>query len=173
MARRSRGDGDVLYDTANQRWTGRVVIDGKRRTVVAKTRPKPPSDSASFEPPPTQANQSPTEISPSHSSSPTGPTKGYQPATCSPLQLPFTIGRRKSLSRRSGPNESDRSHPPTSRQCFTDAARTVSRKRHWRSCARHCESHSSGPNDARSSRVTSPESASYPPTHAPPFHVGR
>jgi len=38
MARRSRGDGSVFYDTANQRWTGRVVVDGKRRTVVAKTK---------------------------------------------------------------------------------------------------------------------------------------
>jgi len=38
MARRSRGDGAVFYDTANQRWTGRVVIDGKRRTVVAKNK---------------------------------------------------------------------------------------------------------------------------------------
>jgi integrase len=38
MARRTRGDGTVFYDTVNQRWTGRVTIDGKRRTVVAKTK---------------------------------------------------------------------------------------------------------------------------------------
>lgn len=38
MARRTRGDGTVFYDNTNQRWTGRVTIDGKRRTVVAKTK---------------------------------------------------------------------------------------------------------------------------------------
>lgn len=38
MARRTRGDGTVFYDNTNQRWTGRVTIDGTRRTVVAKTK---------------------------------------------------------------------------------------------------------------------------------------
>lgn len=38
MARRSRGDGAVFYDNTNKRWTGRVVVDGKRRTVVANTK---------------------------------------------------------------------------------------------------------------------------------------
>lgn len=38
MSRRTRGDGAVFYDATNERWTGRVVVDGKRRTVVAKTK---------------------------------------------------------------------------------------------------------------------------------------
>lgn len=38
MPRRARGDGAVFFDETKQRWTGRVVIDGKRRSVVAKTK---------------------------------------------------------------------------------------------------------------------------------------
>lgn len=36
--RRPRGDGSLFYDSAYKRWTGRVMIDGKRRTVTARTK---------------------------------------------------------------------------------------------------------------------------------------